>query len=252
MLETTRIDGLTLLRSPLLARAGILHAFTTRQDAWPGGDPFDLADARSDGYRRVLNAVGAPGAAMSWVRQCHGRLIETVDGEASQGRREADALVTRTAGAALAIRTADCAAILVASGDGGAVAAIHAGWRGVVAGIIPAAIDVLREQGGVAAADMLAAIGPCISGTAYEVGDEVATAFVDAGLSAAVLTQPGKEKPHVDLAAAAAIQLASAGVRNHNIDRTDLCTFRDGDMFFSYRREGSLAGRMAAVIVRPG
>ena len=157
--------------------------------------------------------------------------------------------ITREADASklLAVRVADCVPVLVSSADGAVAAAIHAGWRGVVAGIIGNAIRAMN----VAPQRLVAAIGPCIGFDSFEVGDEVlgefARAFGDD--DAAVRKHPDNPtKGYVDLRAAVRVHLTNAGLAHDRIDTTDRCTFRDRDEFFSHRRERGITGRMAAVI----
>ena len=130
--------------------------------------------------------------------------------------------------------------------DGRAVAAVHAGWRGVVDGVLPAAVATLASRLNVAPAKLFAAIGPCIGVGHFEVGPEVAEAFAAAGLGNHV--DHSHAKPHIDLAAAITGQLCAAGVPASHIDRSDACTYRDRDEFFSHRRDQGKTGRMAAVI----
>jgi copper oxidase (laccase) domain-containing protein len=105
----------------------------------------------------------------------------------------------------------------------------------------------MQDRFGVEPAQLAAAIGPCISAANFEVGPEVADAFRDAGLPDAVTTT-GHPKPHIDIAAACAAQLRHAGVPAEAIDRTDRCTFRDANEFYSHRRDRGRTGRMAALI----
>jgi hypothetical protein len=122
---------------------------------------------------------------------------------------------------------------------------VHAGWRGIVAGVVPHAVAAV---GG----DLLAAIGPCISAEHFEVGEEVATAFEEAGLGSAISRRPGP-KPHIDLRAAVRQQLIAADVHDRDIDTTTACTYGDAADYFSHRRDVAhqhlpTTGRMAAVI----
>lgn len=158
-----------------------------------------------------------------------------------------DALLTADPAALLLVRVADCVPVLLATDDGRAVAAIHAGWRGVVAGVVPAAARQLAERAATEPATLIAAIGPCISPAHFEVGDEVVDAFEEAGLGDCVL-RDGFAKPHIDLPAAIARQLESLGVSSARIDRTDRCTYRDAAEFFSHRRDHGRTGRMATAI----
>jgi YfiH family protein len=160
----------------------------------------------------------------------------------------------------LAVRVADCAPVLLASRDGRIVAAVHAGWRGVVAGVVPAAIEAMR---GLGAAEIVAAVGPCIGQDAFEVGPEVVAEFrrvfgarADSGTNpgpgrpgspSVALVRPGRaDRSHVDLAAAILPQLNDAGVAE--VDLGGRCTVSEPEWFFSHRRDGVRSGRMAAVI----
>ena len=245
------------LKSGELARLGVPHAFTTRRlDVGP-------LDEELAAELRGLAGVG-PGVPVLAPRQVHGAAVLEVDAECERlavGGTPADAVWTRGPGALLLIRTADCVPILVAAAGGERVAAIHAGWRGLVGGVIPSALSALRGQG--LGGALVAAIGPCLSRRRFEVGEEVAAAFEAADLASVVHRGPGA-KPRVDLAAAASIQLERAGVAR--IDVAGLCTWdegaRSGELgdagdFWSYRRDvtrGGRAhtGRLAALVAAPG
>jgi polyphenol oxidase len=149
-------------------------------------------------------------------------------------------------GPVASMRVADCVPVLLASADGSAVAAVHAGWRGVIAGVVKnalAALYKLRPD-----TDVIAAIGPCIGMDAFEVGAEVLEAFAGAFGADAPIRARADAKGHVDLRRAIALQLKAAGVRPQQIDSTDRCTVRDGEEFFSHRRDNGVTGRMAALI----
>jgi hypothetical protein len=127
------------------------------------------------------------------------------------------------------------------------VAAVHAGWRGVIAGVLPAAVAKLAEVGGCGAGELVAAVGPCIGFEHFEVGPEVLEAFVGRFGSDAPIRRVG-EKGRVDLIESVRRQLIEAGLDGERIDTTDRCTFRDADEFFSHRRDRGVTGRMAAFI----
>ncbi|MEO8876182.1 MAG: polyphenol oxidase family protein, partial [Polyangiaceae bacterium] len=155
---------------------------------------------------------------------------------------EADALVSR-AGAAVAVQTADCVPILLADVKTGAVAAIHAGWRGVVSGVVANTLDLLGGDG----SDLVAAIGPCICGTCFEVGVDVAEKIVVVSNTDVVVKRVG-EKAFVDLRKAVRAQLVAAGLSDAKIEDVAGCTYHQNGVFFSYRREGANAGRLIAAI----
>ena len=144
------------------------------------------------------------------------------------------------------MRVADCVPVLLAAPGGVAVA--HAGWRGTVAGVVPQTVQALCEGTGCSPDQIVAAIGPCISGEAYEVGDEVVAGLRSAGLQDADFMAPtNRARAHVDLGRAVAAQLEAAGVPQ--IDRIERCTQTDPELH-SYRRDGPRAGRLAGLIVR--
>ena len=139
--------------------------------------------------------------------------------------------------------TADCLPILLCDRGGTHVAAVHGGWRGLASGIIEAAVSALTSRG-IAAADLLAWLGPAIGPAVYEVGQDVRDAVRAAGTSAALTaTKPGRW--HLDLYAFARAGLVDCGVED--IHGGNLCTYSDPERFFSYRRDGT-CGRQATLI----
>ena len=236
--------NLLALRSPLLREAGVPHAFTTRLDG--GLDDRALAAVLGLPVHRLLRVRQVHGAAVhraappgeeragassaaSGVRdpgtqRAPGAQGVPLEREATSSTgvlpapflAEADGLVGDRPGDVLAVVAADCVPVLLASGDGAHVAAVHAGWRGLLAGVLPAALHAL---GGRAS---LAAIGPCLSPARFEVGPEVGRAFAAAGHARHV--RPGRgDRLHVDLAAVARDQLAQGGVSA--VDVTEHCTW---------------------------
>jgi YfiH family protein len=174
--------------------------------------------------------------AMASLKQIHSNRVLIAGRAGSLG--EADALVTAVPGVAVSVRTADCIPILLADPRTGAVAAVHAGWRGTAARIAGETLERMRAEFGTRTEDVLAAIGPGIGECCYEVGPDVARQFGEAG-------------PRLNLAGLNRRQLEEAGVRPAHIDVISPCTFCD-DRFFSYRREGERAGRMISFIRRIG
>lgn len=174
----------------------------------------------------------------AWLVQTHSaNVVLAQAGENGEG----DALVTDRPNLALSVVTADCVPVLLASPR--QVAAVHAGWRGLVQRILPAALE--RFEG--SSADVTAWIGPAIGPCCYEVGYEVAEEVV--GVSSPLVVHPGtRGRPHLDLHAAAALQLAAYGVRE--IRRVAHCTQCSNQELWSYRRDGKMAGRNQAVVWR--
>ena len=193
--------------------------------------------ARGDALPRGL----LPGdVAPAWLRQVHADGVR----EATAGAcGEGDALVTDRPGIAATVATADCVPVLVASP--GAVAAVHAGWRGIVAGVVAAALERLRDRGGLDRS--VAWIGPSIGSCCYEVSEEVAGRVGEAA-GADVRRAGTGGRPHLDLAAAVAAQLGAAGVEH--IVSVDLCTRCRPEWLWSHRRDGEGCGRNLAMIWR--
>jgi YfiH family protein len=237
-------DGFVGYRSPLLAEQGIPHLFSTRVGG-PGRQELDLDLHDPRQRERVARAAGLAGARIVTVKQVHGAHVLALRGEElPAAAAEADGLVSEREDVLVAVHVADCVPVLLARSDGRRVAAVHAGWRGLVAGVIPRALELIGEG------RVSAAVGPCLSLAHFEVGSEVVEAFERVGLGASVHVQPG-QRAHIDLRAAAALQLAAGGVRL--VDGSDRCTYAHGEEFWSYRRDVThggkgRTGRLAAVI----
>lgn len=172
---------------------------------------------------------------------------------------EADIVVSDNPDVAIAVRAADCVPMLVADPQTGAVAAVHAGWRGTAAGAAGVAVQTLRDEFGVDPADVRAAIGPSIGSCCYEVGSDVVDAFAAAGhprhlIDRWFLARPPdrgtRERPPLtlDVAVANRDQLILAGVKGDNVHTAGLCTAMHLDVLTSFRAEKDRAGRLWAVI----
>jgi hypothetical protein len=249
-------DGLLLaLCRPLAQVPGVRHAFATR--CGDGGADLDAGSADASDDRaarlrsRVARAAGLGGLAPILLRQVHGAAV--VDVEHGPGPVEGDAAVWsgRSPRFAAAVRTADCVPVLLARLDGEAGAAVHGGWRGITAGILDTVLGSLAGRG-VAASDLIAAVGPAIGPCCYEVGDEVARALAavlpPGGASRVVRRDVPSGRARVDLRAAVALLLEAAGVPPAGIHVAPWCTRCRPDLFHSFRRDGAEAGRMLATI----
>lgn len=248
--------------SPQLRRLGVPHAFSTRcggvsQPPFESlnlGNPSgceirDDSECIRENYRRLQCAIGCQDLPRRWVHQVHGNRVERVRrGEPFISGVQADALVGDDPQQILAVRVADCVPILLSSGDGRRVAAVHAGWRGVVGDVVGAAIAALGDE----PQSMVAAIGPCIGFDAFEVGPEVLQRFRHAFDGQAPVREAANGKGFVDLRHAVRLQLLRHGLREDRIDTTDRCTFRDADEFFSHRRDNGVTGRLAALVAAVG
>ncbi|MFK7790362.1 MAG: peptidoglycan editing factor PgeF [Phycisphaeraceae bacterium] len=224
MLYRWEHEGVVAYRSPQLDALGIPHAFGTKL-----GDDQAIANALKLADREWVR-----------VRQVHGHAVHlSSQGGSSRSTCDADAVVLRDPKQVTRIITADCVPILLAATDGSAVAAVHAGWRGLVSGVVNEAVDVLANR-------FIAAIGPSISVKRFEVGEEVAERFDER-----FVRRDLGSRPHVDLRAATHALLHRLGAQA--IDTTDRCTAEHDDEFFSYRRDVTQrqlesTGRMSSVI----
>jgi len=240
--------GPALRCAPLAAIAP--HVFSSR----------GLLVPTPEGDRDLAAAVQA--ARLSMVTQVHGRGVVVVragDWPAPASRPEADVLVSNAPDVAIAVRTADCAPILIADSETGAVAAVHAGWRGTAAGAAAAAVEALGHEFGARPAQLVAAIGPAIGPCCYEVGSELVDAFAAAGhdrhLIARWFSSPppprgSRAQPvlRLDVAGANRDQLVLAGVPEEHVHVAGLCTAMHLDVLTSFRAERDKSVRLAAAI----
>ncbi|CAG0940668.1 Polyphenol oxidase [Gammaproteobacteria bacterium] len=203
-----------------------------------GDDPAAVAENR----RRLAHALGLA-TAPCWLRQVHGTAVADAGGAGPLP--QADAMVASMPSAACVVLTADCLPVLFCDAAGSRVAAAHAGWRGLAAGVLEATVAALVASG-VQAGDLLAWIGPAIGKAAYEVGDEVRAAFLAGDPRAASgFTANAGGRWQLDLPGLARQRLAAAGVRR--VYGGSLCTHADPQRFFSHRRDGN-CGRQATLV----
>lgn len=200
-----------------------------------------VGDAPEDvrANRRALTRALALGREPLWLTQVHGTAV--ADADAAPGC-EADAVVATRPGEVCAVLTADCLPVLFTTVRGDAVAAAHAGWRGLYAGVLERTV----ERMGAGGADILAWLGPAIGPSAFEVGNEVREAFVEKDEGAAAAFAPSRPGHWLaDLYRLARRRLESVGVMA--VYGGGLCTFSEPERFFSYRRDGR-TGRMASLV----
>ncbi len=242
-----------ILAGHALSKAGFLHGFSTRKGGVspPPYDTWDFAldhdavhlDANLD---RLGEAVGFDRARLYQAKQVHGARVLAADGDPRAMREgaEGDAILATIAGDAALVRVADCVPVLVADRASGRVAAIHAGWPGIVCRVIPSALEALG------AGSFLAAIGPSIGPCCFEVDGGVADRIGAACRGASLRTPehaPGKT--FVDLRRAARRQLLEMGVADADIEDVPGCSRCNADLFYSWRRDGERSGRQVGVIV---
>jgi YfiH family protein len=257
----------------------LVHGFSTR----PGGVSdldgqevlnlsfmeWDQKASVVENRRRFQSALGGSDLTLVTMKQIHSDVIRPFrrqPGAPCKG----DAAITNRPGLLLGIQTADCAPILLIDPRQRAVGAVHAGWRGTLARIVEKTVGRMQLEFGSKPADLLAAIGPSIGPCCYEVAADfvakLSAQFADAAeyfdeprsgeepnpVQWLNMAPPGHQPPpknvHLDLRKANRSQLLAAGVREQNIFTSDLCTACRTDLLFSYRKEGTLSGRLLSVI----
>lgn len=200
-----------------------------------GDDPAHVAANR----RSLAAALRLP-SDPAWLEQVHGIAVADLDAGPPAG--PADGAVTGRSGVVCAVLTADCLPVIFATRDGSRVGVAHAGWRGLAAGVLEAAVRALTA----APRDVVAWLGPAIGAAAFEVGGEVRDAFVSADAAAAeAFVANARGRWQADLYALARRRLAALGVIE--VHGGGFCTFTDNERFFSHRRAAP-CGRMATLI----
>jgi purine-nucleoside/S-methyl-5'-thioadenosine phosphorylase / adenosine deaminase len=296
--------SLQILEAPAFARFNwLVHGFSTR----PGGASelkplrdgedtcekvLNLGFTEWDTRARVLEnrekffrAIGASKMRVVALRQIHSDIVQVVDSanesqsgtDSRETAPQGDALITREPGVLLVVQTADCVPILLADPKRRAIAAIHSGWRGTVRRIAAKALGRMQMDFGTKPEDVVAALGPGIGQSCYEVGSEVAAEFQAQFLNARewfegpfdrladsdnepnwlpwlTMKPPGHPPPpprvHLDLIAANRAILEVAGIPARNISSSRLCTACRTDLFFSFRKERTTGRMMAAIGIR--
>jgi polyphenol oxidase len=312
-----RIAGLQVLEAPALAKFNwLVHGFSTRlggaselittrggKDACEkvlnlGFTDWDKSERVRDNREKFFQAIGAGKMRVVALRQIHSDAVHAIahvvahevhaanqpprgaelsGTTSSDAPPQGDALITREPGVLLVVQTADCVPILLADPKRRAIAAIHSGWRGTVRRIAAKALGRMQMEFGTKPEDVIAALGPGIGQSCYEVGSEVAAEFQAqfpnarewfegpfdqlAGsdndpnwLPWLTMKPPGHAPPpprvHLDLIAANRAILEEAGIQARNISSSDLCTACRSDLFFSFRKERTTGRMMAAIGIR--
>lgn len=249
------------LTSAKMLKIGFRHGFSLRtggsnhrskaanQGSFISENPNHLAE----NYREIERAIGCASSRLFEINQVHGavvRPVEATDRVSDVRRENGDALVAMAPGVAVGVRVADCLSLLLADPNTGAVSAVHAGWRGVVAGVVDAAISALVARAQTRVESIEAAIFPHIRSCCFEVDKSVADILAALCPSRDVVDDSYR-KPHVDLASIVKTQLNRSGIADDRIDDIAGCTRCQPERFFSYRRDGALSGRhLAAIAVR--
>lgn len=224
-----------------------VHAFTTTRTGGVSQGPYasfnlglhvdDQPEAVEKNRHILLETAQLP-EPPRWLTQYHSTVM--LRGEDVSHAPKADATYTQTPGIVLAIMTADCLPLLICHRDGSVIAAIHAGWRGLLAGVITQNLEMLA----IAPEDCLVWLGPAIGMPHYPIGPEVRDQFLATHTSAAAFHWL-QGQWHMDLYKVAREQLEQLGITH--IYGGDHCTYTESERFFSYRRDG-VTGRMASLI----
>ena len=247
-----------LIKPEWSAPASVQSAFSLRSGgtSLPPWDSLNLGvhvgdelDAVARNRRRLAEALALPSPPW-WLEQVHGTEVATferppssAEAAATATRPTADAAVTRAVGVVLAIQVADCLPVLLTDDQGLVLGAAHAGWRGLVAGVLERTVEAMALPG----TRLRAWLGPSISPAHFEVGEEVREAFLAAGDSASAFAPNPRGRWQCDLPALARARLERLGVTR--IAGGDSCTAADPVRFFSHRRD-QRTGRMAALLWR--
>ncbi len=252
-------DAPPFLTAPSLAAAGIRHGFFTRNGGVSSGIYATLNAGRGSDDRaedvarnraRIAAAMGVPVDALVSMNQIHSADVLTLE-TAPEGRPKVDGLVTDRPGIALGVLHADCAPVLFADPEARIVGGAHAGWRGATGGVLEATVGAMVARGA-RRENIIAAVGPTIGATSYEVGADFPDPIVAANPDAARYFTPATRPGHhmFDLPGYIVMRLTSAGVGT--VENLGLDTYADPDRFFSYRRTTHRGeadyGRMLAAI----
>jgi YfiH family protein len=262
------LDGVRALICAPLENEGFTNGFSTRvggtspmpEDALNlAGFNEDTAENILENRRRFLKLFG--GDETKWTLagcwQVHGadvRQIESLaDAKPAEDARGdtvyCDALVSNVRGVMVGVKTADCVPLLIGDPKTGAFAAVHAGWRGTFAGVVFHAIERLMKAYNTKPQDLRVAIGPAAAACCYEVGSEIIDGFQEHFPDADSLFTPTREgHARLDLLKANHNQLTSAGVDPDRIHTAPLCTMDNTDLFFSYRREKNVLGKVGRLM----
>jgi YfiH family protein len=235
-------------------RAGLAHGFFGRGGGVSEGAlaSLNVSSRVNDqpqrvaaNWQRVQQTL--PGLAFVRMQQVHGtRVVRVAASDDPVG--EADALITDRPGLGLCVLTADCVPLLGVAADHGVVMAVHAGWRGSLAGIAIEALRAAQDAFGIDPAAWQVALGPSIGGCCYEVEAEIGQQFVDRWGAMPDAWQPAGDHGQLDLRRVNALLLSQAGVPAGQIHRVGPCTACASDQFFSHRGSAGRAGRQVSAI----
>lgn len=243
------MEDIDLIRPDWPAPASVTACVTTRRGGYSStpydslnlgdhvGDDPESVQRNREHLAKVLELPSTP----KWLNQVHGTKV--LNAAQIQPRAEADASYSREPGVVCTIMTADCLPVFFSDDKGREVAVAHAGWRGLVAGVLEATVDAMEAP----PARIMAWLGPAIGPEQFEVGDEVRAAFSNENPAAMQAFKPSpKGRWLADIYVLARLRLEQSGVKS--ISGGNLCTFSDDSNFYSYRRDSCQSGRMVSLI----
>ncbi len=265
-LKINKVGDLCYITFPRLEACGaVRHTFSTRlggvscgqystmNTSFLGGDNFDAVE---ENYRRLCGAVGIDISHLVLSRQTHTNNVRIVTksdcgtGYTKQSFNDVDGLITNQSGVALVTQYADCTPLLFCDPIKRVCATSHAGWRGTVSQIGKVTVEKMVQEFGCNPSDIIAAIGPCICEKCYEVDTPVLDAFANSGIDITGVFKEGRDEEHfmLNLVAANKNILISAGIKEENIDISDICTCCNANELHSHRATHGKRGNLAAII----
>jgi YfiH family protein len=256
----TSTDGLFLYHQRLRGYKWLRHGFSLRRgnlgaELSYGLNGYQPRETVLANRQELVRSVYGTNVPLAILKQNHSDRVIAFSPTASQPLSEGDGWATDQTGVLLAVQTADCLPVLLVDPVRRVVAAVHAGWRGILQKIGQKSVHLMRTRFSCRPCDCIALIGPCIRRCCYEVGKEVIDAFSKELCDPCPWFSeppPGRSRytqtKLLDLAEALKHQLLEVGLLGNNIDVGEPCTFCDTSRFFSHRAEGGRTGRMMAVI----
>ena len=265
-LKINKVGDLVYITFPRLEACGaVRHVFSTRlggvsegqyatmNTSFSGGDDFLKVE---ENYRRLCGAVGIDHKSIVLSKQTHTNNVRAVTkddcgtGYTKPSFQDVDGLITNESGVALVTQYADCTPLLFCDPVKRVCATSHAGWRGTVAQIGKVTVEKMVNEFGCDPSDIIAAIGPCICQSCYEVDTPVLDAFMESGIDVTGVFREGRDDNHfmLNLVQANKNILISAGIREENIDVSDICTCCNASELHSHRATGGKRGNLAAII----
>ena len=230
-------DNVKFISTPRFIESGAgTNCFGNFNLALHVGDESSAVSANRKFLEKHYKLPSSP----QWINQTHSSVCVRADSKFSSS--EADASYSRASGVVCGVLTADCMPVFVCDKRGTVVGIAHAGWRGLASGVIESLIEEMNVEG----SELLVHLGPAISQSAYEVGSEVKTQFLDRNsiFERSFIEKNGKY--YLDLYDGAKVILEGYGITS--ISGGDCCTYEDSKQFFSFRRDGTCSGRMAHLI----